>query len=175
MRVRGHRGQQHHAGHPLAAAAGYLIAAGQKALRAAMVDLADNFPFDKEMVSVQQTLAVLANNEAAIANKAERLRAKFEVNSYAGFKFLQAITLMNRVKSDLDSYRYQNVMRTKDQTLAALKQSRLRIGEIDVTADESAGMPKYVRDNIADAMKGKLPEEFKDVLEQYYKRLSEQK
>ena len=117
----------------------------------------------------------LAAKQAAIANKAERLRAKFEVNSYAGFKFLQAITLMNRVKGDLDSYRYQNVMRTKDQTLAALKQSRLRIGEIDVTADESAGMPKYVRDNIADAMKGKLPEEFKDVLEQYYKRLSEQK
>jgi hypothetical protein len=34
-------------------------------------------------------------------------------------------------------------------------------------------MPKYIRDDIADAMKGKLPSEFRDVLEQYYRRLSE--
>ena len=35
-------------------------------------------------------------------------------------------------------------------------------------------MPKYIRDNVADAMKGKLPAAYRDVLEQYYRRISEQ-
>jgi hypothetical protein len=116
----------------------------------------------------------LAQKQAAILNKAERLRAQFKVNDYANFKFLQAITLMNRVRSDLESHRYRNVLRARDMTLSALKQSKLRIGSVDVTEDTSNSMPKYVRDDIADAMKGKLPEEFKDVLEHYYRRLSEQ-
>ena len=35
-------------------------------------------------------------------------------------------------------------------------------------------MPKVVRDNIADAMGGELPAEFRDALRQYYTRLSRQ-
>lgn len=124
---------------------------------------------------VKKEMPRMAAKQAALVNKAEKLRGKFEVNSYGGFKFLQAITLMGRVKHEMESGRYQNALRAKDQTLAALQQSKLRVGKVDVEADTSAGMPKYVRDNIADAMKGKLPEEFKDVLEQYYRRLSEQK
>jgi len=115
----------------------------------------------------------LAQKQAAIVNKAERLRGQFQVNDYAGFKFLQAITLMNRVQRDLDKGKYQNVLRAREQTISALRQSKLRIGQIDVARDTSAEMPKYVRDDIADAMKGKLPSEFRDVLEQYYRRLSE--
>ena len=34
-------------------------------------------------------------------------------------------------------------------------------------------MPKYIRDNIADAMKGKLPAGYREALQQYYRRLSE--
>jgi hypothetical protein len=115
----------------------------------------------------------LAQKQAALVNKAERMRGQFQVNNYAGFNFLQAITLMNRVQRDLDKGRYQNVLRAREQTISALKQSKLRIGQIDVARDTSAEMPKYIRDDIADAMKGKLPSEFRDVLEQYYRRLSE--
>jgi hypothetical protein len=124
---------------------------------------------------IRKEMPRMAAKQAALVNKAEKLRGKFEVNSLGGFKFLQAITLMGRVKTDMDNYRYQNVLRARDQTLAALQQSKFRVGKVDVEVDTSSGMPRYVRDNIADAMKGKLPEEFKDVLEQYYRRLSEQK
>jgi len=120
-------------------------------------------------------LGRLAGKQAALVNQAERMRASFKTNDYANFKFLQAITLMNRVRSDLEHYRYQNALRTKDTVLAAIKQPKLLLaGEIDVAADSSSNMPKYIRDDIADAMRGKLPAEYRDVLEQYYRRLAEQ-
>jgi hypothetical protein len=122
---------------------------------------------------IQKELPRMAEKQAALVNKAERLREQFKVNDYANFKFLQAITLMSRVRRDLEAGRYQNALRQRNTTLAALKQSKLRIGDIDVTEDTSGGMPKHIREDIADAMKGKLPEEFKDVLEHYYRRLSE--
>jgi len=116
----------------------------------------------------------LAGKQAAIINNAERIRAKFEVNDYRNFEMLRAITLMNRVRGDLEQGRYQNVLRARHQTIAALRQSKLLLaGKIDVSADTSSTMPKYIRDEIADAMQGKLPEEYKEVLRQYYRRLSE--
>ena len=122
---------------------------------------------------IAKQLPRLAQKQAAIINKAERMQGQFKVNDYAGFKFLQAITLMNRVQHDLEKGRYQNVLRAREQTIAALKQSKLRIGQIDVAQDTSADMPKYIRDDIADAMNSKLPAEFRDVLKQYYQRLSD--
>jgi len=117
----------------------------------------------------------MAGKQAALLNRAERIRAKFKANDYANFKFLQAITLMSRVRSDLERYRYQNVLRTKDAALGAIRQTSLLLsGKIDVAADSSSAMPKYIRDDIADAMQGKLPAEYKDVLEQYYRRLGQQ-
>jgi hypothetical protein len=122
---------------------------------------------------INKEMPRLAQKQAALINKAEKLNGQFKVNDYAGFKFLQAITLMSKVGRDLQKGKYQNVLRERNETLAALKQAKLRIGDIDVAEDASDAVPKYVRDDIADAMKGKLPAEYKDVLEQYYRRLSE--
>ena len=116
----------------------------------------------------------MAGKQASLINKAERLKAGLKQESYANFKLLHAITLMNRVQRDLTNYRYENVLRTRKATLGALRDTKLHLGSgIDVTADTSVGMPKYIQDDIADAMKGKLPEEYRGVLEQYYKRLAE--
>jgi hypothetical protein len=124
---------------------------------------------------LQQELKRLAGKQAALINRAERMRARFEVNDYSNFKFLEAITLMNRVRSDLENYRYRNVLRSGAETLGVIRQTRMLLaGEVDVTVDESATMPKYVREDIADAMKGELPEKFRDALREYYRRLSEQ-
>ena len=62
-------------------------------------------------------------------------------------------------------------------TLDALIEAALAedIGAGDVTTDATANMPKYVKDGLNDAMKGKIPEEYRDVLEEYYRRLSENK
>ncbi len=117
----------------------------------------------------------LAGKQAQLLNRAEKIRAQFKTNDYTNFGFLQSITLMNRVKKDLENYRYNNVLRAKDATISALKQTQLSLsGKVDVEADTSSAMPKYIRDNIADAMKGKLPAEFGPDIQQYYRRLSEQ-
>jgi len=124
---------------------------------------------------LQKELGRLTGKQAALINRAERIQANFKVTDHANFKLLKAITLMNRVRGDLEAHRYQNVLRSKDSTLSSLRQTKMLLaGQIDVTADTSSGLPKYVRDDIADAMKGNLPEQYKDVLEQYYKRLGEQ-
>jgi len=125
-------------------------------------------PLEKEMQR-------LAGKQAALVNKAERMRAQYQTADHASIKLLQSITLMNRVRSDLESYRYHNALRTGRGTVDALRQTKLMLsGQVDVSADSTSNMPKYVRDDISDAMKGKMPDEFKDVLEQYYRRLSEQ-
>ncbi|HDY66008.1 MAG TPA: hypothetical protein ENH84_07250 [Phycisphaerae bacterium] len=86
----------------------------------------------------------------------------------------QAITLMNRVKNDLDDGRYRNALRARKVTIQALRQTQMMIGKkLEVTEDSSNVMPKYVRDNIAAARGGKLPAEYREMLEQYYRRLSE--
>lgn len=117
----------------------------------------------------------LAGKQASLINRAERIKAQFKQGDYANFKFLQTITLMNKVQDDLKNHRYQNVLRAKDSTLEGLKETRLLLtGEVDVKADTSAAMPKRVRDDISDAMKGKMPEQYKGALENYYKRLNQQ-
>jgi hypothetical protein len=116
----------------------------------------------------------LAGKQAAMVNRAERLREGFKAGDYANFKFLEAITLMNRVQGDLQNNRYQNVLRNRTVTLAAMRDTAAMLsGKLDVSADASASMPKHIRDDISDAMSGPLPVEYRDVLEQYYRRLGE--
>ena len=116
----------------------------------------------------------MAGKQAQLLNRAERMQTRFQAGDYANFKFLQAITLMNRVKKDLETGRYTSALRARKDTLSALKQAHdVLTGRIDVEADASAAMPKYIRDNIADAMKGNLPAEYRDALEQYYRRLGQ--
>jgi hypothetical protein len=117
----------------------------------------------------------LAGKQATLVNHAERVRAAMKQDDYTSFQMLRAITLMNRVQNDLEANRYQNVLRKREETIEALRQTRLLLaGEIDIDVDTSAAMPKYVRDDIADAMKGSMPAGYEDVMRQYYERLSEE-
>jgi hypothetical protein len=116
----------------------------------------------------------LAGKQAALLNQAERINARFGPSDPAGVKMIESITLMSRVQRDLENFRYRNVLRARNEVMGSLAQSKLLLsGKIDVSADTSAGMPKYIMDDISDAMKGKLPDEYREVLEQYYRRLSE--
>jgi hypothetical protein len=45
---------------------------------------------------------------------------------------------------------------------------------IEISEDSSEAMPKYIRKNISDARNSKLPPEYQKILEEFYKRLSEQ-
>ncbi len=116
----------------------------------------------------------MAGKQAAILNKAQRMAPKFKQGDYANFKFLEGIALMNKVQDDLKNYRYQNALRARQTTLENLKQTHLLLTEgLDVKTDTTTDMPKYIRDDIADAMNEKLPAQYKDALEQYYKKLNE--
>lgn len=121
-----------------------------------------------------QEMPRLAGQQASLLNKAERIQAQFKTKDFASFKLLEAITLMNQVQTDLSRYRYENALRAQKNAVAALSESKLHLtGGIDVTRDATSAMPKYIRDNIADAMQGKLPNEFRNVVEQYYRRLGQ--
>lgn len=117
----------------------------------------------------------MAGKQAAILSKAQRMAPKFKQGDYSNFKFLEGIALMNKVQDDLKNYRYQNALRTRQTMVENLKQTRLLLTDgLDVKTDTTTAMPKYIRDDIADAMNEKLPAQYKDALEQYYKKLNEQ-
>ncbi len=123
---------------------------------------------------LRKELKRLAGKQAQLMNRAERIRGKMHKTDPANLKLFKAVTLMNRVRSDLEQFRYHNALRMRKELVGNLKSSTLMLsGEIDVQADETSAMPKYIRDDISDAMNAKLPAEFKDVLKQYYQRLSE--
>jgi hypothetical protein len=116
----------------------------------------------------------LAGKQASLLNKAERIRTGYKVSDLSHFKLLKAMGLMDRVYNDLKNYRYQNVLRARHAVLKALGEiGGMKTGDIDVLIDSSVNMPKYIRDNIADAMKGNMPEQYREVLEQYYRRIGE--
>jgi len=117
----------------------------------------------------------LAGKQADLISRGRRFLENYQQKDFASFKLLQSITLLDRVRGDLENYRYQNVLRARKVVLDSLQQTKLAVDRrYEVTVDRSGAMPKYIQDSVADAMKGKMPEEFRDVLEQYYKRLSEQ-
>jgi hypothetical protein len=119
----------------------------------------------------------MAGKQAAILNKAQRMAPKFKQGDYANFKFLDTITLMNQVHDDLKNYRYQNALRARQTMVEHLKDTRLLLTDgqdIKTKTDTTTAMPKYIRDDIADAMHEKLPAQYKDALQQYYKKLNDQ-
>ena len=121
-----------------------------------------------------QELKRLAGKHAQLLNRAERTQAGLKVSDYSNYKFLDAITLMNRLQGELDADRYQNALRQQPAVLEALRQAHAQAsGKIDVTVDAASGMPKYIKDDIADARNGKLPREFSEALKSYFTRLGE--
>ncbi len=122
---------------------------------------------------LQKQLKRLAGRQAQLRNKAERMQAAFKVTDYSNYEFLKAILLMNRVQTELEHYRYTNALRQKDVTLKTLRRTQLMLaGKIDVTADATASMPKYIRDEIADTMKADLPAAYREALKRYFTRLA---
>jgi len=124
---------------------------------------------------IKKDLKRLSGKQASLINKAEQIRAQFKVTDHSNLRLFQAITLMNRVKDDLDKFRYHNALRARKEVVGALQDTAMLLsGDVDVQADVTASMPKYIRDDIADAMNGTLPEEFREVLKQYYHRLNQE-
>ncbi len=123
---------------------------------------------------LKEELKRLAGRHAQLLNKAERIQGGFKVTDYSNYQFLQSYELMQRVQREMEGFRYQNALRQKHVLLSGLKRTQLLLaGKIDVTADATANMPQYVKDDIEDTRKAKLPAEFREALKSYFRRLAE--
>ena len=123
---------------------------------------------------LQKQLDRLAGKQAQLRNKAERIQAGFKATDFSHYEFLKAVTLMDRVGTDLENYRFTNALRQRDVTLDALRRTQLLLaGKINVTADATANMPKYVKDDITDSSQSNLPAEYRQALKEYFTRLAE--
>ncbi len=115
----------------------------------------------------------LAGKQADLINRAERHRAGYAPGDYRNFELEKTIKIMRQVQSDLENYRYRNVLRARKDVVSAIGQTNLLLtGKVHVAEDTSAEMPKYLRD-VADTTDRELPAEYRDALRQYYQRLSE--
>ncbi len=118
----------------------------------------------------------LAGRQAQLVNRAERIQANFRAGDYASFTMAQAVRLMKRLGTDLDRGDYRNALRRRRATVSALRQTRRMVGTgLDVTRDTSSDRPKVLRDDLHDARQGNLPAEYRPALEEYFRRLSEEK
>ena len=69
----------------------------------------------------------------------------------------------------------RNALRERDATLEGLKQTRVLLTDgLEIKTDTTTAMPKYVRNDIADAKNEKFPPQYKDALQEYYNKLNEQ-
>lgn len=117
----------------------------------------------------------LAQKQAQLRNAAERLNLQYQLGKYDNFKLTQAIAIMRRVESDLNSNRYQNVLRRKDVLLESMETSKMLVGgEVHVQRDTSPTLSTKMEDQIHDAMKGDLPPAWSDALKTYYEKLGRQ-
>jgi len=123
---------------------------------------------------LKEALDRIAGKQATLINKAERLQMQFDTADLSNFKLTRAIVLMNKVRDDLENGRYENALRAREAIRENLKDAKLHLtgDNITVRTDASAGMPKYVVDDMNDAALRNLPEEYKEALQEYFRKLN---
>jgi len=125
---------------------------------------------------VSRQMQRLATQQAQIRNKAERVVADFKVMHYPPNDLQQAVSDMRSVEVNLQSGRYQNVLRKKEVLLKGLRKTKMFLeGEVLITRDRSIGLPSYLQDEILDSMAAPPPKGYEDLLRNYYRSLSETK
>ncbi len=123
----------------------------------------------------QQEMQRLAQKQAEIRNKAERLNLQYQLGKYDNFKLLEATVLMRKVETDLAANHYSNAMRRRDLLVDSLDTSQLLLGgQVHVQQDTTPTVAQKTQQDINDAMKGDLPPAWSEALKQYYEKLGQQ-
>jgi hypothetical protein len=121
---------------------------------------------------VEMKLKALAQREAVIRNKAEKISAAFEVANYPSL-FKETVKEMKVVEEDLAGMRYRNVLRHRGVLLKNLKDTRMFLSEqVVVNRDRSQALPNKMQDQILDAMGGASPKGYEELLKGYFQALS---
>jgi len=123
---------------------------------------------------LQQRLQRLAQEQAAIRNKAEKIDLKYRLSRYPGLsEFSQLITLMRRTEQDLRAYRYQNALRRRRVLVSSLGSAQAIVaGRMQARFDTSSQLPKAALEEIESIDVSTFPPVYADLLKKYYQTLS---
>ncbi|HOZ45180.1 MAG TPA: hypothetical protein PLO37_03765 [Candidatus Hydrogenedentes bacterium] len=122
----------------------------------------------------QQAMARLADKQADIRNKAERLRFKLDVVNIPVPGLDKAIGAMTAIEEDLRDFRYQNVLDRQDVVLDDLRSSHLvMLQHIKVRGERRTSMPRDEQIEVLDAMDEEVVPEYRDMVADYFRRLAE--
>ncbi len=115
----------------------------------------------------------LAQKQAELRNKAERLNLQYKLGRYDNFNLKGAVGLMRRVESDLEANRYQNALRTRDVLLDNLDTARNLVGgQVRVQRDSTPTAARKMEQEARDAAGGELPPAWSEALKAYYSKLA---
>jgi len=124
---------------------------------------------------LREKMQRLANRQAELRNKAEKLDLDKKVGRYDNFKLMGATAMMRRMESDIHANRYSNAMRRKDILLDKLETSHLLLsGQIHTQRDTTPKMSDKLEDQINDVVNGQLPAAWSEALKEYYKKLAQE-
>lgn len=118
----------------------------------------------------------LATQQSAARSQAEKLDYVLEKRRYTSDDLKQAIELMKQFEADLKRFKGQDYEAKRKEIVEKIRAvQKIVEAEIDRSRDLAAPMPKELRDELQNALDEQAPEEFRDLVKEYYKTLSEGK
>jgi len=122
---------------------------------------------------VQKDVGRLAGKQAQLLARAERLALDLKVRNQPTTDLDRVINLMRETSVDMKDGRYQNIARKRNVMLEGLKTTRdFAAAESQVRQDNSAMIPKRLRDELYDAMEGGVPAGYEELVKRYYESIS---
>ena len=122
---------------------------------------------------VEKDVGRLAGRQAQLLARAERLALELKVRNQPTNDLDRVINLMRETAADMKDGRYQNIARKRNVMLEGLKTTRdFAAAESQVRQDNSAMIPKRLRDELYDAMEGGVPQGYEELVKRYYESIS---
>jgi len=126
--------------------------------------------------AIQQQMARIANQQAEIRQQAERIEYGLERRNYQSDDLSQAVELMKEMENDLGRLAGRDYGELQRRVVEKLQQAKKVVGaQVRSNEDTAAHLPKRMRDELESAMDEEAPAEYRDLIEDYYKNLSEGK
>ncbi|MBI3270103.1 MAG: hypothetical protein HYZ53_13845 [Planctomycetes bacterium] len=118
----------------------------------------------------------IKNQQADLRNKAEQLEVSLEKRHYYPEDLKRAIELMRQLEADLARYKGDNYVERRKQIVEKLASLKKVIDtQLRSSRDAAVRLPKELREEILNSLDEEAPEEYKELLKEYYKSLSEGK
>lgn len=126
--------------------------------------------------AIQRQMARLANQQAEIRTQAERIEYGLDRRNYQSDDLSQAVELMKEMERDLGRGAGRDYGELQRRIVERLREAKKVIGaQVRSNEDTAAHLPKRMRDELESAMDEEAPAEYRDLIEDYYKNLSEGK